>query len=1829
MTEPTVAPPPVLADEDAPTLIVTHDDVAQPNEPRQDNPPTLVVTQDDNQVEKPSQEAELPLEEDESSKRKYYVLETAIGFLYVLATGAGTVVYLVVLAPSISNDNLWPNMNTTGVQTFLGDLYNAKISAGATGPLDLFSSNSVIRKDYSTASSFMDLRPAGARSILLSRLPLDQAITTIRGVPLSENIQTVSPACWADFNRVYEMARSARHQVLCNQRLQPNGAYYLESLFSNLATKDLVSSTYAASFQASIFDYIQTTPGGPAWVDAMKAPVWLSVPNEVARWQSHGLAYFQNSFQNFYLEGTQESVTIINALSMRQSITVSSLIATNRPKTQWTSSNAYTGLWNDIDACNSFQASMIRAAPNLFEIVYKLDWESFDFYFWGPGGTNGTSIIRNSLGPLTTLEVFLVPPPPTLLTLVDGFQSVLNAALMANPQAYLALPQPTIDMTPSAWVHPGAVYYGGSPVCAYGQPQPYVQTSFGYYDDCGAQSQHTIQFTRDSVLFAMLATGIQSTALATVCALSSQASTCKQLLTPAMAVFKNLGSTASLATQLTQATHDIIATNTTFVQWATIHGQNLALHQSMVAPPGVDPWSFVGWMTMYEWVMGLREVYTFASDWDVWTLMGRYEPFVPFAANGVELPRTASKYLWVVCIYVTVILVFVFLLTLVYGSLVARFKVDGRNLVFSNRLVGGSWIGRPFLFVRGMTAILVLATSPVVFNTYSGLAKLDFVPRPAWQTLLLAGEAAWVTYVANDVLLPITKPYSRIYAPMSSILTWLVVLSIEFAAPYKAEATIGRQCKILSFTRGILCTNGEIHIGTFNRVVLLTLIAVGTVIPAYLAVLPFRKLIQRRQSIGTELHSFHLTSSSEAFLASSTNQLGVVACVLSGLIPVGKFLLDVKTWVVVTTPRIGTSIYVLPAAAVEVQPASQDLTAERRSLFPGKRMSVTSVINRGSKVRWIGFLGLIYMTAAVVSSFIYLFASQAYFTNDFLWLGFGDTNTQAFLVNMFNVQLQLDKSSPPYQIDNPAHGDYATTNNVTQYNVFSSALYAIAIQDEANTLSNVVQGLRAMDTCNMPWIGTAYCYADFDKTYEMAFSAERQQRCAEHEVDNGAVFVEAMLRNAQWASLSACWGIALETAIFAPISNTNAGLMWVNAMKATSGLSVGDEVQAWQAKGLKRYTTMWQNYKLLGVTETFVISNYAGIEYPLTLKKSNSTFHLSGATAFKMYNVFANVLLDAVSNISLTSGKNLIRATPGYLFNTSTAQDVLLGDGTLVAPLDPAYTIFMNTIGPFGVVDIKRVPPPQNLLDLYHDMRMFLLSKLSSNDAIQGDFWTIYTLHFFFPQPAAWDPPALMWGGDINCPLNFGGNTTFPLQYFSSNGLCGNYFWDYMKTYTQNLWMAILAMGSQTPPNPAHVSHRDVSHQTDILNSITSLLALTKKYLTPAEIGQFDGAAADTKATIRDVLKLEFIQYLSTDGSTYFFSRVNYFAPSEPDFQFFSWLYLFEWAEGKREVMSMRGALDTLTSISTTKPLTQKLTNAIEIPQNVGTFFYAVIFYITAVLFGVGCLVTLYIIYSRGYVDGINVISFNYVAGNVWIGRPLMLLRSITSIALLSTSRLALVVPMSKLTTFFQSPARDVLTTLVSSGEICWLVYIFVDTFSIFTREYTSYYSTPSVVIVSVTVAILSFAAPATHSVALSRQCTVVAVDFDVSCVSGVVHIGDYTRFGTLIGIACGGCVLSYLGVRLVVRNPKTLPPLSPLLYSAAKSEFEHSTHANWMFGDMIYLDKASAAMTGLLTLTYDGVEYVADIKTWRIYAMSLDKLPQRNAIPAQFRYALPLDSSK
>ncbi|RHY14627.1 hypothetical protein DYB25_002184 [Aphanomyces astaci] len=162
---------------------------------------------------------------------------------------------------------------------------------------------------------------------------------------------------------------------------------------------------------------------------------------------------------------------------------------------------------------------------------------------------------------------------------------------------------------------------------------------------------------RDSVLFAKFATVITSSdQLSSVCALTTgpaMFTSCMQSLLPASDVFTTLlkAPLEALRPQLAQTSQAIAGLNVSFVQWATIAGVDQVLHQPMITSSSTSSsWSFIGWMTMFDWANDQREVYSFQGDLNTNVLMSRPHPFEVMAMNPVELPYNACPYFWVVCI---------------------------------------------------------------------------------------------------------------------------------------------------------------------------------------------------------------------------------------------------------------------------------------------------------------------------------------------------------------------------------------------------------------------------------------------------------------------------------------------------------------------------------------------------------------------------------------------------------------------------------------------------------------------------------------------------------------------------------------------------------------------------------------------------------------------------------------------------------------------------------------------------------------------------------------------------------------------------------------------------------------------------------------------------------------------------------------------------------------------------------------------------------------------------------------------------------------------------
>ncbi|CAK4119551.1 unnamed protein product, partial [Aphanomyces euteiches] len=90
-----------------------------------------------------------------------------------------------------------------------------------------------------------------------------------------------------------------------------------------------------------------------------------------------------------------------------------------------------------------------------------------------------------------------------------------------------------------------------------------------------------------------------------------------------------------------QVTLDVKALNLSIIQMATnvTAGNDILLMQKMIADG--DLWSFFGWVTIWEWVDGQREVFVFEGDESSITIVSRPYGYLPLPANRLELPQVA------------------------------------------------------------------------------------------------------------------------------------------------------------------------------------------------------------------------------------------------------------------------------------------------------------------------------------------------------------------------------------------------------------------------------------------------------------------------------------------------------------------------------------------------------------------------------------------------------------------------------------------------------------------------------------------------------------------------------------------------------------------------------------------------------------------------------------------------------------------------------------------------------------------------------------------------------------------------------------------------------------------------------------------------------------------------------------------------------------------------------------------------------------------------------------------------------------------------------------
>ncbi|KAG9408196.1 hypothetical protein AC1031_021441 [Aphanomyces cochlioides] len=688
------------------------------------------------------------------------------------------------------------------------------------GSVNLLDFEAAMEKRYDTLDATTAIYPSYVRRVALTECnSIEFAVKNLRTASLPWLMYLPTQYCWVDLGRQFEIAHTDARQQRCIDQYKSNGAMYLETIFRNQVWADFMKSfgSPGSEFMVSIYYGLEETPAGQAWLATTSmARQSYSVAQEVAFWGSHNISSFMLQWQNCWQTGIQETLTIVNALGMTQSITLKKVAYEDET---WTSYVLNSLFENDMLGMAGVNASLIWTASNSFKAV--------------PGQF---AIFRSFLGPFLSVDCFNVALPPSIVDLYRYFQSAIFGAIINDPalqKNFNDIRSTTHYPTPASWgADPPWMFYGGNIMCFNGSPQPFVQESFNFYDTCDEQVPLAVTSTKYSNLFATMAmSGKRDTS--SICALQSSVDCSSNLEVAAALARKLVGLTVSLTPFVKRAIEDLQRLNVGLIQFAADQDAEnwTLLRQGLLDDPD---WTYFGWLMIYDWVEGKREVLSFEGDATTMRLISSADSPSQYPSNFDSL-TSATRLIYYFVLYTSLILSAIVVASVIY-MLCSRFKADGWNLFWFNRIVSSVWIGRPLMFLRGATAALLLSTTQLQ-TTASPYARFVVRQRPWYEISVLAGEATWILYIAHDLLsVVISRQYTASYCASGCMLAWSALIFLEFMWPVMPTSSISHDCSAVNLNFAIICSSGVLRLGSLAQVWLMFTIQVTALIFTLLVV---------------------------------------------------------------------------------------------------------------------------------------------------------------------------------------------------------------------------------------------------------------------------------------------------------------------------------------------------------------------------------------------------------------------------------------------------------------------------------------------------------------------------------------------------------------------------------------------------------------------------------------------------------------------------------------------------------------------------------------------------------------------------------------------------------------------------------------------------------------------------------------------------------------------------------------------------------------------------------------------------------------------------------
>ncbi|EQC38048.1 hypothetical protein SDRG_04478 [Saprolegnia diclina VS20] len=1731
-------------------------------------------------------------------------VETAVGVGYVVCTLLGGVWYLRLLTPSFANDLWWPGYNLSWHQAFLVDVVNQLLQSQANGTFDVLSPIAVVAKRYDAGANHASFYlPYIHEQLLTPQTSFRCVVQELRALSAYWAFRMNVQYCWVDLNKTFEVAHTVARQGRCADLYSTNAAVYLETMLRN-QDWPAMQATWGGDgirFNVAIERGLQETSHGRRLLsDMAAAKATTSVDDEVAYWHTYDVAHYTLQWQNRWGAGIAETLVLQNAFGMTQQITLKALDQITGP---WSSQTMFWIPIQDLFSAMVMNRSFVRGTSRFFGAnTSGLPTLSLESYRGINVGYGVAHRFHDSIGPFLSVDCLYVPPPVVLREAYNHFLSLLHTELQASGllrAAFYAGTAPVVAPVPASWRNRSA-YFGGDPMCTSGTATAFVQQSFDFYDACTSAVPLTLSPSPSALLWAALA------ANATV------SPTWLQSAVPTMAMPSDL---ADMVVAIPLA---VAMLNVSLMQYAAstsrVNEMDLLLHP-LLGDPTIDPnWHAAGWCFLFEWALGQREVVAFAGDVSTLVLLSNAYPTQAYIASDAILQSATQLVLTMVGISSMMLLVAG--AAALVGVSLANGRIVGRNLLYLNRVVGAIWMGRPLALIRGMSAILLLATAQLhlVTEATPATTRLEASPRSIFETSLLAGEATWVSYVLTDVAVVVAREAAPLAGALGACSSWLFTLLWTLLVPVAMEIRLDRRCSPDDMDYGLVCTSGVLRVGSYDR----TLLLLGAQV-IFLAMALVLTVAWRRPSLDVH-RTVRLVGMADVLMCplAMTTRFDLPTCLLCGLVPLSsQRVFDVTLWGLYDNRfSVSRRVGLHPNVRRDATMAMHGPTLHRTW------SSVFASVKKRSR-RFMTLVALGNMVVAVVSSVSYFEVSQVNLANDYYWANFNVTGAHAFFATWLNEQLVLGLQSASPLLEEPSVLQEALFAADTAYVLAPNNYGALLQHAELHTIEDAITGLRASDACMAPWIFSPYCFLDFDRAFEVAYSAARQARCYADMPTNGAVYLESLLRNIDYRDWTNCWGTAFETAYARDLRGSVAGQKWLDMVSANP-VPLSTEAAYWRQHGVESYDTQWQNYKRIGVMNSYSITNAYGVSNDLTLMALNGTYRVDRQTTYKMYWSLANDLSAILRNTSGIGGRSLLRRSSQFAFLNTTLQAVLMANGTLTSPLQNGLQVVSQLLGPFGTVDMIYISVPPLVLRFVADAIERLRHALGhANTGAQAAYFGISPVAISYPIPSVWlEPNVPAYGSSPLCPelsapkrvsTGLANIIGFDLACIDSSPMQSKVVPTRMMYVVASL-LSSLAFLDIRSINTSAICRFDVANAGICPTYLVATMRFVKAYLlSVVPLNETSALVTEARRVHLHVVGMNVSLMVYAKPTNNVLRLLQ--APVLPDdaFAFFGWTYLFDWVLGHREVISFRGDANASLTLLTdaTLPLRQQVP-AWQVTGDFAQYSRACVYYVTCVMLGVAVVATGYMLTTRGHFEGQNLLKLDRIGGIVWVGRPVLILRSLTALCLLSTASLDL--GTSGFVSFFDRTPLPFYKMLLASWEVAWLVVVVDDIGLVVTREHAHWYLSLHSIVVCCGAVLYSYVMPVAPSLVVEKQCQVVEMDFQILCTSADLVIGHVRRLLGIVVCTIVSHLLGYILARLVIGPLPPTKVTSRLLSAGAKYLYNHS---RCVVHGVFYLDRASAALNGVLTYRHQNVLYAFDIKLWRILAAPVpDDGDLRDALP-------------